>query len=43
MLGFAIGEFALGEFPAAETSFTSLLRAPVARRVFLVEIYPYAF
>lgn len=43
MFGFAFGEFAFGELPAAPSPVLTLLRDPRARRVYLVEIYPYEF
>jgi hypothetical protein len=43
MFGFALGELAFGELPAFDTPYLRLIRDPVSRFVFLVEIYPYQF
>jgi len=43
MFGFAFGELAFGELPVFETPYSRLARDPTARRIFLVEIYPYQF
>lgn len=47
MFGFAFSELAFSEpltvTPAESTLFQQLITAPVAERIFLVEIYPYEF
>lgn len=43
MFGFALGELAFGELPAFDSVYLRLIRDPVSRLIYLVEIYPYQF
>lgn len=43
MFGYGLGEFAFGELPVFDSAYLRLIRDPVSRLIYLVEIYPYEF